>query len=57
MQDPTTQTINRRRLLQMGAGAGLGVAMPSLAMPGIARASTKTITAVMHAPLRATDPT
>ena len=49
-------SINRRRLLQVGAGASLGLAVPSLAMPGIARASTKTITAVMHAPLRATDP-
>ena len=46
------QSVDRRQLLQIGAGATLG-----LAVPRIARAqSSKTITAVMHAPLRATDP-
>ncbi|KRR07344.1 ABC transporter substrate-binding protein [Bradyrhizobium jicamae] len=46
------QSIDRRHLFRIGAGATLG-----LAMPRIARAqSSKTITAVMHAPLRATDP-
>jgi peptide/nickel transport system substrate-binding protein len=46
------QSVDRRRLLQIGASATLG-----LAMPRIARAqSSKTITAVMHAPPRATDP-
>jgi peptide/nickel transport system substrate-binding protein len=45
-------SINRRNLLQLGGGS-----LASLAMPNIASAqSTKTITAVMHAPLRISDP-
>ncbi|WP_031335825.1 ABC transporter substrate-binding protein, partial [Rhodopseudomonas sp. B29] len=45
-------TLNRRTILKAGA-ASLAAGM----MPNIARgASSKTIRAVMHAPLRATDP-
>lgn len=43
--------ITRRQVIAIGGGA-----LASLAMPRLVRArSTKTVYAVMHAPLRATD--